>query len=163
MKLSYRADIDGLRALAILLVVFYHLQINLNGATIFQFGYIGVDIFFVISGYLIGRIILYSLSQNDFSFIKFYESRARRLLPALFFVILISLPLSYLFLLPNDLIEFANSIIASIFFFSNFFFYESQIQYAPQNFSLIPFLNTWSLAVEEQFYIIFPLVFFLIY
>ena len=103
------------------------------------------------------------MSQNDFSFIKFYESRARRLLPALFFVILISLPLSYLFLLPNDLIEFANSIIASIFFFSNFFFYESQIQYAPQNFSLIPFLNTWSLAVEEQFYIIFPLVFFLIY
>lgn len=84
MKLSYRPEIDGLRGISIILVILYHLKVSIKNQNLFEFGYLGVDIFFVISGYLIGRIILKKISEKNFNFKSFYESRARRLLPTLF-------------------------------------------------------------------------------
>ena len=123
-KLSYRAEIDGLRAIAVVSVIFYHAQILLFGRDWFEGGFIGVDIFFVISGYLITRIILYELQENgSFSFLNFYERRARRILPMLFVVIFVSIPFAWQKLLPSAFVEYAESILASLFFISNYFFY----------------------------------------
>ena len=98
MKINYRPEIDGLRAIAVLFVILYHAEISLYNKIIFQFGFIGVDIFFVISGYLITSVIFKELNlTKNFSFLNFYERRARRLLPALFFVMLSSLPLAWFF------------------------------------------------------------------
>ena len=159
MKISYRPEIDGLRAIAVGLVVLYHAQITILGIKPFQGGFVGVDIFFVISGYLITSIILKEIIfTGTFSFQYFYERRIRRIIPALLFVILISLPFSYLILLPHNLIEFSKSIFFSIGFSSNFYFHYSGQEYNGPNNLLLPFLHTWSLSVEEQYYIIFPLI-----
>jgi peptidoglycan/LPS O-acetylase OafA/YrhL len=156
--LFYRAEIDGLRAIAVISVILYHAKIVLFGKLWFQGGFIGVDIFFVISGYLITRIILSELyEKGSFSFLNFYERRARRILPMLFLVIFVSAPFAWQMLLPSDFLEYVKSILASLYFGSNFFFYFSTTEYGTDNALLKPFLHTWSLGVEEQFYLVFPI------
>ena len=159
MKLTYRPEIDGLRAIAVGAVILYHAQITIFGHQPFKGGFIGVDIFFVISGYLITSIILKELvTTGSFSFKHFYERRVRRILPALLFVMLVSLPFAWIILLPNSLIDFSKSILYSLVFSSNFYFHYSGQEYAAADGLLKPFLHTWSLSVEEQYYILFPIV-----
>ena len=158
-KLSYRADIDGLRAIAVISVILYHAQLKRFGIDWFEGGFIGVDIFFVISGYLITHIILSELqTKGSFSYLSFYERRARRILPMLFVVIFASIPFAWQLLLSSDFEEYAESILASLFFGSNFFFYHSTTEYGADSALLKPFLHTWSLGVEEQFYLVFPII-----
>jgi peptidoglycan/LPS O-acetylase OafA/YrhL len=123
----------------------------------FQGGYIGVDVFFVISGYLIAGILLNDLSRGRFSFIKFYERRARRILPALFLVMVVTIPFAWLWMLPRSFKDFSQSIVAITVFLSNIFFCRESGYFAEPN-ELKPLLHTWSLAVEEQFYVLFPLL-----
>ncbi len=164
MKIDYRPEIDGLRAIAVISVILFHLQININGYQFFRGGYIGVDIFFVISGYLISSIIFKELFKTgNFSFLKFYERRIRRILPVLIFVIIISMPIAWLYLYPNSLVDFSKSILSSLGFISNHYFHYSANAYAAESSLLLPFLHTWSLSIEEQFYIIFPITIFLIF
>jgi len=159
MKFSYRPEIDGLRAIAVGVVILYHAQITIFGHQPFKGGFIGVDIFFVISGYLITSIILKELiTTGYFSFKYFYERRIRRILPALLFVMLVSLPFAWIYLLPSSFIDFSKSILYSLVFSSNFYFHYSGQQYNGEGGSLKPFLHTWSLSVEEQYYILFPIV-----
>jgi peptidoglycan/LPS O-acetylase OafA/YrhL len=157
--LNYRAEIDGLRAIAVVFVVLYHAKIVIFDRNWFEGGFIGVDIFFVISGYLITRIILMELEQtNSFSLIKFYERRARRIFPMLFAVISVCIPFAWQKLLPLELIDFAKSALSAIGFYSNFFFYYSTTEYGADSALLKPLLHTWSLGVEEQFYIVLPII-----
>ena len=149
--MEYRKEIDGLRALAVLPVIFFH-----AGFDIFSGGFVGVDIFFVISGYLITTIIINEMSSNNFSLINFYERRARRILPALFFVMLLSIPFAWFWLTPSDLEGFGKSLIAVSTFSSNILFWRESGYFGAVS-ELKPLLHTWSLAVEEQYYIIFPL------
>jgi peptidoglycan/LPS O-acetylase OafA/YrhL len=159
MKLTYRPEIDGLRAIAVVAVILYHAQITILGNQPFKGGFIGVDIFFVISGYLITSIILKELvTTGSFSFKHFYERRIRRILPALLFVMLASLPFAWMYLLPSSFVDFSKSILYSLGFSSNFYFHYSGQQYGAESGLLKPFLHTWSLSVEEQFYILFPLI-----
>ena len=149
--MKYRADIDGLRALAVLPVIFFH-----AGFELFKGGFVGVDVFFVISGYLITNIIISEIEEGKFSIIRFYERRARRILPALFFVMLICLPFAWFWLTPSDLKDFGQSLVAVSTFSSNIlFWFESG--YFDNASEMKPLLHTWSLAVEEQYYILFPL------
>ena len=164
MKIKYRPEIDGLRAIAVGAVILYHAQINISGYNIFKGGFIGVDVFFVISGYLISSIILKELISNgSFSFKHFYERRVRRILPALLFLMLVSLPFAWLFLLPNSLIDFSKSILYSLIFSSNFYFHYSGQIYGAEDGLLKPYLHTWSLSVEEQFYVLFPIILLLLF
>ena len=149
--MKYRREIDGLRAIAVLPVIFFH-----AGFEIFSGGFVGVDIFFVISGYLITTIILSDIENKQFSIINFYERRSRRILPALFFVILCCLPFAWLWLSPSHLKSFSDSLVAVPAFFSNFLFWKES-GYFDSAAELKPLLHTWSLAVEEQYYIVFPL------
>ena len=151
----YRREIDGLRAIAVLPVILFH-----AGITIFSGGYIGVDVFYVLSGYLITGILLAELEAEKFSLLRFYERRARRILPALFVVILVCLPLAWHWMLPNQFKDFAATVISVIFFSSNIYFMFQQGYFAP-NAELNPLLHTWSLAVEEQYYLLFPPLLFL--
>jgi peptidoglycan/LPS O-acetylase OafA/YrhL len=152
MKLPYRTEIDGLRAIAVISIVLFH-----AGFKTFEGGYVGVDIFFVISGFLITSIIIQDCRQGTFRFLAFYERRARRLLPALFFVLLISMGFAWAWMLPGELGEFAKSLLSVLFFSSNFFFWNDSGYFATSA-DLRPLLHTWSLAVEEQFYFVFPAV-----
>ena len=159
MKLKYRPEIDGLRAIAVGSVIIYHAQIFLFGHQLFKGGFIGVDIFFVISGYLITSIILNELLiTGSFSFKNFYERRIRRILPALLFIMFVSLPLAWIYLIPSSFIDFSKSVLYSLGFSSNFYFHYSGQQYGAQSALLKPFLHTWSLSVEEQYYILFPII-----
>jgi peptidoglycan/LPS O-acetylase OafA/YrhL len=162
MNIKYRPEIDGLRAIAVLAVVFYHAEFALSGTNLFTGGFVGVDVFFVISGYLITSIILTDLEKNRFSFRRFYERRARRILPALLVVMLASIPFAWVYLLPSAMEEYAGSVLSSIFFGSNFWFWGEDSYWAEPS-ALKPFLHTWSLSVEEQFYVIFPLVLLLLW
>jgi peptidoglycan/LPS O-acetylase OafA/YrhL len=150
-KIHYRADIDGLRAIAVLAVIFYHLD--------FQFlsgGYVGVDIFFVISGFLISKIIDFEIQENIFSLSNFYIRRIRRIFPALFLVVWVT-SLASVFVLPQSALqEFSASILSVTWFTSNLFFLFNN-DYFSVAASLKPLLHTWSLSVEEQFYLFFPL------
>ena len=148
---QYRAEIDGLRALAVLPVILFH-----AGFEWFSGGFVGVDVFFVISGYLITTIIISEMAVGKFSIVNFYERRARRILPALFFVMAACLPFAWLWLTPNNLKDFGQSLVAVSTFSSNFLFW-SEAGYFGGPAELKPLLHTWSLAVEEQYYILFPL------
>ena len=151
MKIKYRADIDGLRGVAVLSIVFFHL--NIIG---FSGGFIGVDIFFVISGYLISSIIFKDINNNNFSITHFFERRIRRIFPALFTVILLTL-IVCLFLFDSKTLEFfGKSVTASTLFVSNILYWRETDYFTPLGTK--PLLHTWSLAVEEQFYIFFPLL-----
>ena len=164
MKITYRPEIDGLRAIAVSAVILYHSQIIILGQKPFKGGFIGVDIFFVISGYLITSLILKELiTTGSFSFRNFYERRFRRILPALLVVILASLPFAWMYLLPNSFIDFSKSILYSLGFGSNFYFHFTGQQYGAESGLLKPFLHTWSLSVEEQFYILFPIFLLIIF
>ena len=159
MKLTYRPEIDGLRTIAVVAVILYHAQINIFGNQAFKGGFIGVDIFFVISGYLITSIILKELIKTEsFSFKRFYERRIRRILPALLVVMTISIPFAWIYLLPENFIDFSKSILYSLGFNSNFYFWKTSLIYGDQDGLFKPFLHTWSLSVEEQYYILFPIV-----
>ena len=149
--MKYRAEIDGLRALAVLPVILFH-----AGFEWFSGGFVGVDVFFVISGYLITTIIISEMAEGEFSIINFYERRARRILPALFFVMAVCIPFAWFWLVPSDLVEFGHSLIAVSTFSSNFLFW-SEAGYFGGPAELKPLLHTWSLAVEEQYYILFPI------
>ena len=151
MKVNYRPEIDGLRALAVFPVVLYH-----GGFSFFGGGFIGVDVFFVISGYLITTIILKDLEENSFSLINFYERRARRILPALFLVIIFSSILAFVFLTRSEVGSYFRSVVASILFYSNYYFYKTTPYFRSES-DLEPLIHTWSLSIEEQFYVIFPL------
>ena len=160
MSIQYRPEIDGLRAIAVGAVILYHAKINIFGQS-FSGGFIGVDIFFVISGYLITSIILKELvNTGSFSFKFFYERRIRRILPVLLVVMLLSLPIAWLFLLPDNFVDFSKSILYSIGFSSNFYFHNVGQEYDAESGLFIPFLHTWSLSVEEQYYILFPIILF---
>jgi peptidoglycan/LPS O-acetylase OafA/YrhL len=132
-------------------VVLYH-----AGFEAFSGGYLGVDVFFVISGYLITGIIASDLQSGSFSLRRFYERRARRILPALFVVVALCMVAAWLWMIPDQLVEFGASLIAVPLFVSNLLFWRQSGYFATEA-SLNPLLHTWSLAVEEQFYILFPL------
>jgi len=148
---QYRRDIDGLRAIAVLPVILFH-----AGFSYFQGGFLGVDIFFVISGYLITGLIIGELEKETFRISSFYLRRAKRLLPALFVVSITSFVVGYSLLLPIDLKNLSQSLTALSIFSTNIFFWLTT-DYFSSVAELKPLLHTWSLAVEEQFYIFFPI------
>lgn len=152
MLKNYRSDIDGLRAIAVILVVLYHVKMPfING------GFVGVDVFFVISGYLITSIIKDDIANGSFSFSNFYKRRIKRIIPALFVVCMASF-IAGLFLLGNgDLISLSRSILASSLSLSNIYFLHVSEGYFAPSTDELPLLHTWSLSVEEQFYFIWPL------
>ena len=149
---AYRADIDGLRALAVVPVILFHC-----GVPGFSGGFVGVDIFFVISGFLITSILAREIDQSRFSVIAFYERRVRRIIPALVAVLAVTAIAMPFFLLPNDLKDFGRSLFATLAFSSNVYFY-IRGDYFDTAAEFMPLLHTWSLAVEEQYYIVFPLL-----
>jgi len=155
--MKYRKEIDGLRALAVLPVIFFHAGFNL-----FSGGFVGVDIFFVISGYLITSIIVAEKEAGTFNLINFYERRVRRIFPALFIVLLSCLPFVYFWFTPNDIRDFAKSLIAVSFFISNILFSQTSGYFDIEN-NLRPLLHTWSLSIEEQYYLFFPLLLMLMW
>jgi peptidoglycan/LPS O-acetylase OafA/YrhL len=152
---QYRKEIDGLRAIAVIPVILFHADLQL-----FNGGFIGVDVFFVISGYLITSIIQRDLLEGTFTFPRFYERRARRILPALFLVTLSTLPFAWFWLLPSEFESFSKSLVALSGFASNILFWrESGVfggYFAAAGLEK-PLLHTWSLAVEEQFYVLYPI------
>lgn len=151
--MQYRREIDGLRAIAVLPVILFH-----AGFSIFSGGFVGVDVFFVISGFLITNVLIAEQESGHFSIAKFYERRARRILPAFYFILAICLPFSYFWMLPSQFKDFSESLVASILFVSNLLFL-SKVGYFAPDAELQPLLHTWSLAIEEQYYLIFPLIF----
>lgn len=147
---DYRPDIDGLRAIAVTVVVLFHAKLGL-----FSGGYVGVDIFFVISGYLISSIVWRELKSNKFTFLDFYERRVRRIFPALAVVLIFIFVVGALLLTPQDYKLFARSARATVAFYSNVFFFRQSGYFMPAA-ETQPLLHTWSLAVEEQFYLVAP-------
>jgi peptidoglycan/LPS O-acetylase OafA/YrhL len=151
--LPYRADIDGLRAIAVVSVIVFHFsRSTLPG------GYLGVDMFFVLSGFLITSIIWCEAKNGQFSIVHFYDRRIRRIMPALLVVLLFATPLAAVTFLPADLIEYGKSLLATVLFGANFYFWRATAGYFQVEADQQPLLHTWSLGVEEQFYILFPLM-----
>ncbi len=155
-EVRHRRDIDGLRALAIVPVLLFHARIG--G---FSGGFVGVDVFLVISGFLITGLLTNDIARSRFSIAAFYERRARRILPALFVVLAASAVAAHVLLLPGELQEYGESLLATVVFSSNIYFW-SRAGYFDRPAETKPLLHTWSLAVEEQFYIIYPLFLFLV-
>lgn len=149
--MKYRPEIDGLRAIAVLPVILFH-----AGNELFSGGFVGVDVFFVISGYLITTILIEDIGNNRFSIVNFYERRARRILPALFFVMLVCTPFAWMWMLPSQMKDFSQSLIAVSLFASNILFW-LESGYFEASAEEKPLLHTWSLAVEEQYYLLFPI------
>lgn len=150
--MHYRREIDGLRAVAVLPVILYHAEF-----AFWSGGYIGVDVFFVISGYLITSLLIEERLNGTYSVLAFYERRARRILPALFVVLLASIPFAWLWIAPDPFEDFAKSLAYAVLFLSNAHFMGDGGYFDPEA-ALRPLIHTWSLAVEEQFYLVFPLV-----
>jgi peptidoglycan/LPS O-acetylase OafA/YrhL len=154
---QYRPEIDGLRTIAVVSVLIYHAQFMVGGITLLPGGFLGVDVFFVISGYLISLILLKEIKAGCFSFSDFYERRARRILPVLFLVMLACSALAWHTMLPKALVEYAYSQLSSLLFSSNFWFWLED-SYTAESSELKPLLHTWSLSLEEQFYVFFPIL-----
>ena len=148
----YRPEVDGLRAVAVLPVVFFH-----GGFETFAGGFVGVDVFFVISGYLITTILLREMRKGSFSFRRFYERRARRILPALSAMMLVAIPLAWVTLTPLQLRNFAQAVGATNLFSANVLYWRES-GYFEEDSEANPLIHTWSLAIEEQFYLLFPVV-----
>ena len=156
--MKYRPDIDGLRAIAVLPVVLFH-----AGFTALPGGFVGVDIFFVISGYLISSIILGEMARGDFSFARFYERRIRRIIPALLAMLAATLGAGYFFLLPDEYASLGQATLAALAFVPNVYFWDTESTYFGLDIATQPLLHTWSLGVEEQFYILFPGLLYLLH
>lgn len=150
--MKYRPEIDGLRAVAVIPVILFH-----AGFDTFRGGFAGVDVFFVISGYLITSIILNETETNSFSLLRFYERRARRILPALFLVMIACIPFAWSWMLPDDLENFGQSLVSTVLFSNNILLWLTSGYWGLAN-EFKPLLHTWSLGVEEQFYIFYPLI-----
>lgn len=155
--MNYRRDIDGLRAIAILPVILFHADFS-N----FHYGYLGVDIFFVISGFLITSFIVNDLKQEKFNVLNFFDRRARRILPGLIFIMLASIPFAMLYMQPDDLENFGQSLFATSVFSNNILLYLTS-GYWDIGSEFKPLLHTWSLSVEEQYYLVFPFLMLLIW
>ena len=151
-SLAYRPEIDGLRAVAVIAVIFFH-----AGIPGFTGGFLGVDLFFVVSGYLITGILAAELAGDRFSILRFYERRIRRIIPALMLVMLLCIPLAYWLMLPDDLENFGQSLVGTTLFANNILllltsgYFEMEVQFKP-------LMHTWSLGVEEQYYLVVPLL-----
>ena len=150
MSLRHRADIDGLRAVAVIPVALFHARFAFARG-----GFVGVDVFFVISGFLICSLIAAELAKGEFSILRFYERRCRRILPALFAMFVGTSALSVLWLMPPDLAGFGRSLLSSVLFVSNIYFWKDS-GYFDGAAEFKPLLHTWSLSVEEQFYLVVP-------
>ncbi|WP_232314543.1 acyltransferase family protein [Grimontia marina] len=148
---KYRPDVDGLRAIAVLLVIIFHFNTD-----ILPGGFIGVDIFFVISGFIITSTIYPQMLAGTFTFSSFYERRIKRILPLFYTVALSCLVAAYFLFAPNDFSAFADSLRYASVFISNIFFEKNTGYFAPSS-ETMPLLNIWSLSVEEQFYFIWPM------
>lgn len=155
--MHYRREIDGLRTLAVIPVILFH-----AGVPLFAGGYAGVDVFFVISGYLITSILISDLDSGRFSLLEFYERRARRILPALAAVMLACLPFAFAWMQPHQLAAFGSSLVAVCLFAANILFWREDDYFAAAA-EEKPLLHTWSLAVEEQYYLFFPLLLWLMW
>lgn len=156
-SIEYRPEIDGLRALAVVSVVLFHAEVP--G---FPGGFIGVDVFFVISGYLMSALVIEELEAGRFNLLGFFERRARRILPMLLLVTIVCIPIAFLTMLPDPLENFGQSVVASILF-SNNILLNVTAGYWELAAEFKPLLHTWSLAIEEQFYILFPLLCILLF
>jgi len=156
-SLRYNHNLDGLRGIAILLVILFHFFPSL-----FPFGFVGVDIFFVLSGYLITSILILKFSKGNFSFKEFYRNRIRRLFPALILILLFAAFIGWLFLLPDEYKDLGKHIESSAFYFENYRLI-NEIGYWDKEALYKPLLHLWSLSVEEQFYIIWPFLIFFLY
>ena len=154
--MTYRPEIDGLRAIAVVPVLFYH-----AGFGGFSGGFVGVDVFFVISGYIITSVIVSQMEQGDFSFRRFYVRRMKRLFPSLIFMMSLSCVAAYYLLLPHQIKDFSQSLVATSLSLSNYFFY-LETDYFNEFTNNAPLLHTWSLAVEEQFYLVLPVSLFVL-
>ena len=165
MKTNNKFQIYGLQAVAVGAIILYHAQITIYDQQLFKGGFIGVDIFFVISGYLITSIILKELITTDsFSFKNFYERRIRQIFPVLLLVILASLPFAWFYLLPTDLIHFSKSIITVLSFSSNFYFHYSGNAFGELESLSKPFVHTWlNICPELQYYILFPIILLIVF
>ncbi len=156
--ISYRPDIDGLRAVSVFLVILFHVDLSLCSG-----GYVGVDVFFVISGYLITSSINKQIHNATFSFKEFYLRRIRRIIPVLVFVLVsITIP-AYLFLFPNDFESYSRTVLHTMLSTNNFYLWSASTDYFAENTELMPLLHTWSLSVEEQFYFVWPIVLVLLH
>lgn len=160
--MEYRKELDGLRALAVFGVIVYHAKMHLLGGYLFSGGFFGVDVFLVLSGYFITSIIKASINNNNFSLINFYWRRAKRIVPALLFVLAVTTVVAYYILLPNDLVTYAKSLQSALYFGSNFYYYFEDSYTAPASIYKA-LLHTWSLGVEWQFYMLYPLIIWVIY
>lgn len=151
-RIGYRPEVDGLRCIAVMSVIFYH-----AGLTFVPAGFLGVDIFFVISGYLITNILFADLEKDRFSIIRFYERRIRRIVPALMLVIFLSIAAAYLLMIPDDLENFGQSVVATILFSNNILLFLTS-GYFELSTEFKPLMHTWSLGVEEHYYIVVPII-----
>ena len=152
---NHRKEVDGLRSIAVLTVILYHANFSF-----FSGGYIGVDVFFVISGYLISSIIYKEILNAEFKFLSFYERRIRRIFPMIFTVLFVTIPIAFILYSPQELRNFFQSVFSTVTYSSNIYFWK-KTGYFSQTIDSLPLIHTWSLAVEEQYYIIFPILFVL--
>lgn len=155
--LNYRRELDGVRALSVIAVIFYHANLSINDFHFFKGGFFGVDVFLVISGYLITAIIRSDMERNQFSLFEFYARRIKRIVPALLVMLFITSGVSYFTLFPKELVSYTESLKSALIFSSNYFFY-GEDSYVADSSIYKPLLHTWSLAIEWQFYLLYPVI-----